>query len=86
MNIAIEIDEKCLYYKTHSLLEMEVLILNELLVYANMIKEILDRDYGKEVVFYDNGEWYSRDHCRNISLEELKEYVLKVTNREEYYE
>jgi hypothetical protein len=60
--------------------------MNELMAYVNIIKDILDRDYGKEVVFYDNGEWYSRDHSRIITTEELREYVLKVTDREEYYE
>jgi hypothetical protein len=60
--------------------------MNEIMAYVNMIKKILDRDYGKEVVFYHEGEWYSRNHGRNISLEELEEYLLKVTDREEYYE
>ena len=48
-------------------------------MYISIIKSVLDRAYGKEVVFYDSGEWYSRDHCRNISLEELKKYLLEVT-------
>jgi hypothetical protein len=60
--------------------------MNELMAYVNMIKKVLDRDYEKEVVFYDTGEWYSRDHSRVISLEELEQYLLKVTDREEYYE
>lgn len=59
--------------------------MNELMAYVRMIKEVLDRDYGKGVVFYNNGEWYSRDHSRNISLEELEEYLLKVTDKDEYY-
>jgi len=60
--------------------------MNELLAYVNMIKKVLDRDYGKEVVFYNEGEWYSRDHSRNISLEELEAYLLKVADRECYHE
>jgi hypothetical protein len=60
--------------------------MHELMTYVNIIKTILDRDYGKEVVFYDDGDWYSRDHCRNITLEELKEYILKVTDKEEYHD
>lgn len=58
--------------------------MNELMAYVNMIKKVLDRNYGKEVVFYDSGDWYSRDHSRNISLEELEQYLLQVTDKEEY--
>jgi len=58
--------------------------MNEIMAYVNMIKKVLDRNYGKEVIFYSDGEWYSRDHSRNISLEELEEYLLRVTDREEY--
>lgn len=60
--------------------------MNELMAYVDMIKTVLDRDYGKEVVFYDEGEWYSREHSRKISFEELSAYLLKVTDRQEYYE
>jgi len=60
--------------------------MNEIMAYVNMIKKILDRYYGKEVVFYNNGEWYSRDHSRNISLKELEEYLWYVTDKEEYHE
>lgn len=60
--------------------------MHEFMIYVNIIKTILDRDYGKEVVFYNDGEWYSRDHSKIITLEELKEYILKVTDKEEYYE
>ena len=60
--------------------------MNEIMAYVNMVKKVLDRYYGKEVVFYNEGEWYSRDHSRNISLDELEEYLLNVTDREEYHE
>ena len=60
--------------------------MKELMMYIEMIKEVLDREYGKAVVFYNEGEWYSRDHSRNISLEELREYLLQKTDKgEEYY-
>jgi len=58
--------------------------MNEIMAYVNMIKKVLDRNYGKEVIFYSDGEWYSRDHSRNILLEELEEYLLRVTDREDY--
>lgn len=52
--------------------------MQELMLYVNLIKEILDRNYGKEVVFYNEGQWYSRDHSRNLTLDELREYLLQV--------
>lgn len=55
--------------------------MKELMAYVNMIKDVLDREYGKEVVFYSDGEWYSRDHSRNITIEELREYLLQQTDR-----
>ena len=59
--------------------------MKEMLAYVAIIKEILDREYGKEVVFYDNGEWYSRDHCRKITIEELQSYILEVTYKNDGY-
>lgn len=59
--------------------------MQELLTYINMIKRILDRHYEKEIVFYDNGSWYSREHCREISLEELEDFLLEVTDKPEYH-
>lgn len=41
--------------------------------YVSLIKRIIDSDNGKETVFYDSGEWYSRRHCRIITLDELAE-------------
>lgn len=55
--------------------------MKELMVYVEIIKTILDSDYGKEVVFYKNGEWYSREHSRVITLDELKDYVLDTFNK-----
>lgn len=53
------------------------------MAYVNMIKDVLDREYGKEVIFYSEGEWYSRDHSRNITVEELREYLLQQTYKGE---
>lgn len=50
--------------------------MEEFLKYVNIIKQILDRDYGKERVFYNNGEWYDRDTCKNLSLDELEKEVM----------
>jgi hypothetical protein len=36
----------------------------------------------KETVFYDDQGWYSREHCRNISNEELINWVLEITEEE----
>gem|GEM_PF-4559990 len=57
--------------------------MKELMAYVNMIKDVLDREYGKEVIFYSEGEWYSRDHSRNITVEELREYLLQQTYKGE---
>lgn len=57
---------------------MELDETDELMTYVYMIKEILDINYGKEVVFYDAGEWYSRVHERIISMDELKQYLKEV--------
>lgn len=46
--------------------------MNEFLRYIEMIKKAIDIDYEKERVFYDSGEWYDRNECRNISLDELE--------------
>lgn len=61
-------------------LDTDTFSTKEKMLYVETIKAILDRNYGKEVVFYDEGEWYSRDHSRNINLDELQEYILKVTD------
>lgn len=53
--------------------------MNELLAYINMIKKLIDNDSEKETVFYNDGEWYSRSHSRNISLKELEEWVLSIS-------
>jgi chromosome segregation ATPase len=52
--------------------------MNELIVYVNALKTIADRYYGKEVIFYDSGDWYSRDHCRNLTPEEVATYVIET--------
>lgn len=51
--------------------------------YVRIIKQILDRDYGKERVFYDSGDWYDRNFCRNLSLDELEKEVLDIVNQSE---
>lgn len=52
--------------------------MEEFLLYIETLKHIIDTDYGKEAVFYEEGKWYSREHCRNISPEELTEWVLRI--------
>ncbi|MFZ4454260.1 hypothetical protein [Salibacterium aidingense] len=50
--------------------------MNELLTYVAIVKTIADRIYGKEVIFYDNGQWYSREHSRYISDDEVAELTI----------
>ena len=52
--------------------------MGEFMIYVNALKNIADSHYGKEVIFYDNGEWYSRDHSRNLTPEEVAQYVYEV--------
>lgn len=52
--------------------------MKELLAYTELIKTIIDRYYFKEVVFYNDGEWYSREHSRHITVEELSEWLEEI--------
>jgi hypothetical protein len=58
-------------------------IKKRLLLYVNAMKTIIDTNYEKEMVFYDDGDWYSRHHCRNITDEELIEWVIEITEPKE---
>jgi hypothetical protein len=51
--------------------------MKELLLYINTLKQIIDSYYEKEVVFYniESGTWYSREHSREISHEELTNWA-----------
>lgn len=61
--------------------------MNEFMLYINTLKSIVDRHYEREEVFYNNGQWYSRYHSRDITQEELVEWVMEITERDkEYYE
>jgi hypothetical protein len=51
----------------------------EYLIYTKTLKEIIDRHYEKETVFYEDGVWYSRHHGRNITAEELSGFALEIT-------
>lgn len=57
--------------------------MQEFLRYINIIKQVLDRDYGKERVFYNDGEWYDRNSCKNLSLDELEKEVVEVVSQPE---
>ncbi|MCE5220197.1 MAG: hypothetical protein LLF98_02720 [Clostridium sp.] len=62
--------------------------MKELLLYIQTLKQIVDENYGKECVFYDEGEWYSREHSRHITPQELCDYVISILHStdEEYLE
>jgi hypothetical protein len=63
-------------------------IMEELLLYIHTLKQIVDENYGKECVFYHDGMWYSRDHSRDITPQELCDYVIRIFHSidEEYLE
>lgn len=52
--------------------------MKEFQFYIDLIKELIDSNNLKGTVYYNDGEWYSREHSRNITLEELKAMVLAV--------
>lgn len=54
--------------------------MKEFQLYINTIKSIIDTFHEKETVFYNDGEWYSREHCRNLSSEELTGWALSLIN------
>lgn len=58
--------------------------MKEIFLYINTLKYIIDRYYGKEIIFFniDDG-WYSRYHCRGITPEELVEWVKELTEIKE---
>ena len=59
----------------------------ELSAYIEIIRRIATRHYGKEIIFRQNdGTWYSREHCRCITLEELEDLIMKITDKEEYHD
>lgn len=51
--------------------------MKEMLMTIEFIKTISCRLYGKEIFFYDydDMEWYSRIHGRNVSYEEVLEWL-----------
>jgi len=58
--------------------------MKELLLYITTIKEIIDRHYGKGIVFYEEGVgWYSRYHSEYITDEKLVEWLLEITQTNE---
>lgn len=56
--------------------------INEKSTYIEMIKYIIDSFYGKETIFYlDKGKWYSREHCKEIGLKELNDFLFDTINK-----
>lgn len=59
-------------------------ILEEFKLYINTLKEMVDKHYDKEMIFYDDLGWYSREHGRNITPQELCDWVLELNKEEDY--
>lgn len=57
--------------------------MNEFLLYIGTLKEIINRYYGKDTVFYTEGVWYSKYHSGEITQEQLAEWVLEITSPKE---
>jgi len=56
--------------------------MEELLHYVSILRNIITNHYEKEMVFYNDGEWYSREHSRNISLKELEDWIMQITYKD----
>ena len=54
--------------------------MEELLLYINTLKKIIDKHYEKEVIFYEEGKWWSREHSKYISPKEVTEWALELIN------
>lgn len=52
--------------------------MQELLQYVELIKKLTASKYSKDVLFYNVGNWYSREHYREITLEELCDFVIDI--------
>ena len=52
--------------------------MKELILYVEALKEIICMRYEKQMAFYGEGEWYSREHGRVITSEELVNWVLEI--------
>jgi len=50
--------------------------------YISIIKYIVNNYYEKGMIFYNDGEWYTRKLCGNISLEELEEWIEQIIQEE----
>jgi len=55
--------------------------MKEFQFYIDLIKEFIDTDNLKGTVYYNEGEWYSREHSRVITLVELKEMLLEIARQ-----
>ena len=58
--------------------------MEEFKLYIETLKEMIDKHYDKEMVFYSDLGWYSREHCRNITPQEMCEWVLELNKKEDY--
>ena len=52
-------------------------------LYAETLKGIIDDYYEQEMLFYhrEDGAWYSREHSRNLTPEEVCEWVKEITKK-----
>ena len=62
-------------------------MLKDVKLMIDFITELATKEYGKEVFFYnyDDDTWYSRDHCREVEVEEILDW-LKERVYPFYYE
>lgn len=55
--------------------------MKEFQFYIDLIKELVDTNKLKGTLYYNEGEWYSREHSSAITLGEIKEMVLEIASQ-----
>lgn len=78
MEEEIKNDRKILNKLKHIIEEGEVLK-KKVRLYEQTMKQVIDRQYEKEMIFYDDIGIYSRHDLKHISPEELCEFILEIT-------
>jgi len=52
--------------------------MQELLLYIETLKALIDTYHEKETVFYNERKGYYRTHCSNYTPEELTDWVKEI--------
>ena len=53
------------------------------MLYVRTFQQIVSRIFVKDMIFYEEGKWYSRYHSGYISQQELMDWILELTKEED---